>query len=63
MLILLTCSWHRCAVLVIICYQIQDVRDMDIAVADKEAEIAAYEAAANKKSADIQSAIDTTVVD
>ncbi len=35
---------------------------MDIAVADKEAEIAAYEAAANKKSADIQSAIDTTVV-
>jgi len=41
--------------------QVKDLRDLNDALANKQAEIAKYEANADKKSKDIQSTIETTV--
>ena len=41
--------------------QVKDLRDLTDAIANKQAEIAKYEANADKKSKDIQSTIETTV--
>lgn len=42
--------------------KVKDLRDLNDALANKQAEYAKYEAAADKKSKDIQGTIDTTVV-